>query len=270
MKKYINLFVIGALIFSSLGLFSKVKAENNSDSPGQNLEQQIRNGKDSENNDTEAETVQTRNENKEAVENSDNESEDQDENTEQEREREREQEKTRLETMKQETENEREQEKTKFEALKESIKNEKDTTKAKAAEERITGREKALERFDTAVEKMNTLKDKVNAQITKLETKGVDTSNAKNLMVVVEAKLIEINGKITEANALFAGSTNQLTIENKTKLLTLNKDIQKLIKEVHQSFNDAVKSLKQALKIKLEATKPVETETTTSTSTETN
>ncbi len=270
MKKYINLFVISTLIFSSLSLSSIAKAGNNPNSSGQNLEQQNQNNKDSQENSTKIETTQTRNENKETVENSDNGTENKAGNTEQEREREREQEKARLETMKQETENEREQEKTKFETLKESIKNEKNTIKAKAEEERITGREKALERFDAAVEKMNVLKDKVSTQITKLEVKGVDTSGTKNLMVTAEIKLIEINGKITEANALFAGSTNQLTTENKAKLLILNKDIQSLIKEVHQSFNDAVKSLKQALKIKLEATKPVETETTTSTSTKTN
>ena len=62
------------------------------------------------------------------------------------------------EEMKQERETRREEIKQKMEDLREKIKEEKDTVKAKIKEERVEGREKALERFEAAVERMNNLR----------------------------------------------------------------------------------------------------------------
>ena len=62
-----------------------------------------------------------------------------------------------------------------------------------------------------------------------------------------EKKVDQIKIKITEMNALLAGSTNQLSAENKTKLRTLATETQALIKETHKTLGDAVKSLREAM-----------------------
>ncbi len=145
----------------------------------------------------------------------------------------------------------REEAKKKMEAMRATLKTEKDAAKAKIAETRIEGREKALERFDGAVLRMKNLKDRVNAEITKLTAKGVNVTVAKALVVTAETKLAAATVKIAEANALLALSTEKLSKENKTKLMTLAKETQSLIKEAHEALNDAIKSLKTETRIKL-------------------
>lgn len=139
-----------------------------------------------------------------------------------------------------------------FDKLRINIKNEKDAVMARNQEMRIVGREKALERFDTAVERINNLKDKINTRIANLEAKGVVVEGAKNFIATVETKLNVIDTKIIEINTILSASINELTLENKTQLRTLAQDTQTLIKEAHQALNDAIKSLKDNLKVKLE------------------
>lgn len=158
----------------------------------------------------------------------------------------------------------REMAKAKMEDLKTKIKEEKDTAKAQIKEIRITGRENALKRFDTAVEKINNLKVRVGEQITKLAAKGIDTTNTENLVAAVDAKISIIGEKIVAANALFVISTDQLTAENKTALKTLTKEIETLIKDAHKALNDGVKALKDAVKLKIEAERNANPETTES------
>lgn len=218
MKKYINLLIIWTLVFSLLGSFKIVQAVENSDMPDQNLEQEGKEVKD-----TSKEEIKS----------------------------EKEDAKSNMEAL-------REVAKQKMEELKNKVKEEKNKTKAKIKEERITGREKALERFDKAVEKMSELKNKVSVQIIKLELKSINTADAKSFIATAETKLNEAKIKIIEVNTLLAGSINQLSTEEKVKLLTLTTDIQSLIKETHQALNDAVKSLKDAVKVKLESLKTEE------------
>ncbi|OGI95555.1 hypothetical protein A2917_03320 [Candidatus Nomurabacteria bacterium RIFCSPLOWO2_01_FULL_42_17] len=155
----------------------------------------------------------------------------------------------------------REESKKKIEDLRAQIKTERDVMKAKMKEERIVGRERALHRFDGAVERMSNLTNKVEANITKLSGKGVDVTIAENLVATAELKLTGAKDKIAEANALLSASSDELTAENKTALRTLAKDIQALIKETHQALREAIKSLKDAVKIKMEAEMKVEAET---------
>ncbi len=227
MKKYINLFIVGVLVFSSFGLFSIVQAIENPNTSAsisvQNLGQEIKKIRDGIGLKAEIKT-ETRAEVN-----------------------------AKIEKMKEGVKTLREEAKNKMEALKETLKNEKDEVKVRAMEVRIVGREKALERFDNAIEKMGDLKDRINSQITKLKAKGVDVANAESLMVTAETKLAEAKIKIVEINTLLAGSTNQLSTENKTRLRTLAGEIQTLIKETHQALNDVVKSLKINLRIRIEA-----------------
>jgi hypothetical protein len=135
-----------------------------------------------------------------------------------------------------------------MDALKAGLKNEKNKAKAKIKELRITGREQALMRFDAAVVRINDLKDKVNAEIVKLDASGIDTTDAKNFVATAETKLATAQSNIAQASTLLSGSTNQLSAANKTQLQTLAKDTQTLIVDAHQALNDAVNSLKDAVK----------------------
>ena len=128
-------------------------------------------------------------------------------------------------------------------------------------ENRIIGRKKALEKFDNTISRISILKDKVNSNIEKFEIKGVDVTNAENLMILAETTLNEAKTKITEANNLLSLSVDKLSIENKTVLKTLTKEIQNLLKDTHKILNDAVKSLKDSIKAKIEVEKQTNQDT---------
>ena len=154
--------------------------------------------------------------------------------------------------MNQKTETMRDQARAKMDALRAQIKKERDSKKAKIEELRITGREKALERFDKVVARLTELKDKVDATITKFEAKGLAVTDAQASVATFETKLTAAEAKLVEINTLLAGSTNQLSMDDKTKLRTLVKDTQTLIVEAHQALKDAVKSLRVAAGLKME------------------
>ena len=154
--------------------------------------------------------------------------------------------------LKQQIETTREEAKQKMRDLKEKVKGEKDTAKVKIKELRIAGREKALERFDAAVLRIDNLKGKISAQIVKFEARGVAVAKAKDFVATAETKLNEAKAKKIEANKLFSVSSEELTSENKTTLRTLTKEIQTLIKESHKALNNAVKSLRDSIKAMLE------------------
>lgn len=172
----------------------------------------------------------------------------------QERERIREEMQVRREEVKAEAERTREEARQRIEALKTEIKTEKDQVKAKIMENRIVGREKALERFDTAIVRITEMKDRVNVFIDKLAEKDLGVPVAEDLVLKAEEKLAEANTKIDAASAILAASIDQLTEEDKTKLRTLAQETQTLLKEAHQYLIDAVKSLKDTLKAQKETT----------------
>ena len=88
-------------------------------------------------------------------------------------------------------------------------------------------------------------------------------------MATAETKLNDAKTKIIDANALLAVSVDKLSEENKAKLKTLAKDIQSLIKEAHKALNDSIKSLKDAVKIKMKAEASANATTSATTETET-
>ena len=126
---------------------------------------------------------------------------------------------------------------------------------------RIVGREKALERFDNAVERISEWQIKVEAKIAELEAKGVAVATAKDFLATSETKLTAAENKIVEINAVLAVSIDELTAENKTKLRTLAEETQTLVVEAHKALRDAIKSLKDEVRIKIEANAKVEAET---------
>ena len=141
----------------------------------------------------------------------------------------------------------RESAKQKMDGLKTQIKNEKNKTKAKLLETRIAGREEILKQLDERITNINSLKEKINTQIAKADTKGVDTTSAKAYISAAEAQLLIAQGKVTEVNALLAGTTNVLTAENKTKLNTLKNDVQNALKDAHAALTNALTSIKDGL-----------------------
>jgi len=145
--------------------------------------------------------------------------------------------------------------KQKIADLKTKIKSEKDTAKAKIQEQRISGRELALSRFDTALERVTALKDKVSGVLAKNETNGLDVTIAKGFLATAETKITDAKVKTTEAYSLLSTSANQLSAENKVKLQTLAKETQDLILETQQALNDSIKSLKETLQTKIDTLK---------------
>lgn len=168
---------------------------------------------------------------------------------------------TKREAFKQEIELKRETMKQKMEELKTKIKDEKDTIKAKAEEVRIVGREKALERFDNTIKRISEWQVKVEAKITELEAKDVSVTVAKDFLKISEEKLDVAEKKVIEINAVLASSIDELTQENKTKLRTLTQETQTLVVEAHKALRDAIKSLKDEVKAKIQAETEVDTET---------
>jgi len=149
----------------------------------------------------------------------------------------------------------REEAKQKMEDLKEKAKEVKDKTKAKIQEERLMGREQAIERFDNAVNRVEDLKYKVLTQVSKMEVKGMIIPNTtKDLSVLAEAKLSDAKIKIAEINTILASSTNTLTKENKAELNRLTQETQTLIREAHVILNDEIMELRKILKEKIQST----------------
>ncbi|OGI62371.1 hypothetical protein A2W12_02840 [Candidatus Nomurabacteria bacterium RBG_16_40_11] len=140
----------------------------------------------------------------------------------------------------------------KIKALRASFELEKDKNKAEIKKARIEGREKLLVNLDAAVQRMVNLEARINAQIVKLEAKGVAATDAKGFVATAEVKLGDAKVKIAEASALLSVSANELTADSKAKLKVLTKDIQTLIKDAHKALNDSIKSLKDAVKLKIE------------------
>ncbi len=169
------------------------------------------------------------------------------------------------EDMQKENETMRREAKVKMDALRNNIGKEKDKAKAKIKEARIAVREDALKRFDGAIEKINSLNDRVKMQISKLQAKGVDVSVAVSFEATVEVKLADAKTKIASASALLSTSTSELTADNKTALKALAKDIETSIKDTHQALNDAIKSLKDTMKIKMKTEMNTKAETSDTT-----
>ncbi len=159
--------------------------------------------------------------------------------------------------LKDEVEVRRVEAKTKMDDLKTSIKDEKDDSKAKAQLERISSREKALNNFDEASTKINTLKDRVLKQIGSVSAKGIDTAAATAFELSAEASLKTVSEKIVEARAILSGSVDELNSQDRINLQILGKTIQVSLRDAQKSLNNAVKSLKEGVqaKIKMEQDK---------------
>ena len=159
-----------------------------------------------------------------------------------------EKEKRNVETVKEEVQVLREEAIEKLQDLKEKVKNEKDKVKAKVKEEILLGREQALERFDKAIERVENLKVKVEKQTVKMEARGiVIKDDLKNLSLQAESKLNEARAKMVEINDLLAKSTNQLSKEDKAKVVALTKEAQQLIKDAQKMLNEEIFELRKLL-----------------------
>lgn len=144
------------------------------------------------------------------------------------------------EALKEKAEKMREVAKTKMEALKAKAKD-------AASLRRYEGRENALHRFDNQVEKVTTLRDRLQTKITEVEARGVDATVAKTHIANADIKFEEAKTKIAEMNTVLASSTGELTTENKTKIQTLAKDAGTLLKDAYNELNLGVKALKEAV-----------------------
>ena len=136
----------------------------------------------------------------------------------------------------------------KLQGLKDKITNEKNKAKAKAKQDIVSGREEALVRFDDTIQRIEDQRTKVEKQVSKMEGQGtVISDEIKGLSVTAESKLNDARAKVVEINTLLAKSINQLSKEDKTKLQTLTKDTQGLIKDAQKALNDEVFGLRKLI-----------------------
>lgn len=162
------------------------------------------------------------------------------------------------EQIKQKIETLRENAKQQLENLREKINSEKNQAKAKIKETRIAGREQALEKFDNVVLKVQNSKEKSEAQIAKMEAQGIVIPTlVKDLSITAETKISEAKIKILETSGILTTSANELSKENKAKIVTLTKEIQILINEGQKASSDQVKALKQILNTKIQQSKKI-------------
>jgi len=138
-----------------------------------------------------------------------------------------------------------------IENLKLKIQTGKNKVKMQTAIERITGREDVLQKFDTAIEKLSTLKDNINTKITKLEAQDLNTDTAKAEVAIADEKITEAKGKMADMSTLLSTSANELSKDDKTTLKQLAEDVQNLVKDAHLALNEAVSSLKDELQNKI-------------------
>lgn len=139
----------------------------------------------------------------------------------------------------------REQNRVKIEALKTAVRQETNTAQAQLKEEGLIGRELALARFDKAVDIVLGAIDRINAQFVRIEALGVNTTEAKKNLTDADAKLVAAENKILEAHAIFAVSATDLSSANKTKLRTLAKEAETLIKDSRALVISTIQLLKE-------------------------
>jgi hypothetical protein len=165
----------------------------------------------------------------------------------------------------------REQAQDKMQRLKTNLKTERDQNQMKAKEARITGRERALGKFDKAVEILTNAKNRIVLHIQKIEAiGGIDVTLAKSNVATAEIKIEEAKVKIAEIHVLLSVSIDALSLENKTILRELAQETQTLLKETHRLLRDTIKLLKEILKARRDASVPVSNETNVNINSETN
>jgi ElaB/YqjD/DUF883 family membrane-anchored ribosome-binding protein len=151
------------------------------------------------------------------------------------------------------------------EEAKKSMEDLKTKIKTKIEGERIAKREDVLGKLDRATTRISDFIDKVNTHITDLGAKGVDVTEAQGFLDTAQIDITDAKAKIAEANGLLSTSVDTLTTDQKAQLKTLIQDIENLLKDARTSIISAVKSLKDAVKSKIETEKPIEDTSTTDT-----
>ncbi len=134
-----------------------------------------------------------------------------------------------------------------------------------------------VNRFEAAVERLNTLSTRIESRIAKLEAAGIDVTESKTLLVAAKLKIQVASSSIaqiqTKADAVITGDTRALYPELKS---TVEQE-KALIKEAQAALVEVVKSLKPGqlkldakLKTKGEGKVSTTTATTTATTTDNN
>ncbi len=138
--------------------------------------------------------------------------------------------------------------KAKMAEFREAIKNEKDIIKAKLEEERISSREKVIQKLDKSIETLNTINTKVIAYINKIGDSGLNVTKAKELELNAEAKLDQAKKNTTEISAILTANMGELSDQNKAKLKILVEDTKNLIKDSQEALVESIQILREAVK----------------------
>lgn len=177
------------------------------------------------------------------------------------------------ESMKAEIEAKRETMKADIDAKKDEINEKKDTIKAQIEErkqnikseveerrsnavgvikERIgTFTQNVIKRFNAAIERLDTLTERIDSRIAKIEADGGDTTKAKELMAVAKTQLetakVSTSGVELEVETLISVEAST-TAEIRDEFDSLKDQIEKAkgdIKKAHASLIEVINSLKK-------------------------
>lgn len=162
------------------------------------------------------------------------------------------------ETIKNEIENKKEALKQEMEQKKEAVKNSVGEIRQNATD-KITERvnqfvEKMIERFNAATNRLDLLVKRIESRITKIESKNIDESKAKELLATAKIKieaakssisLVTFQTNITSAAASTTASTTAAAIKNAFKITkTQIEKAKQDLKDAHAALIDVVNSLK--------------------------
>ncbi len=144
----------------------------------------------------------------------------------------------------------REEAQRKMDKLKDTASTLKDRVKGQDQQNRLMGRETALGQFDRAINVVGSARERIEAQLPKLKTLGINTALAESKLTEAKNKLGKAEELIAEAHDTLASTANELTTAQKDALRVKAREAQTLIKEAHDILVNVVKMLRDAVKAK--------------------
>ncbi|MFA6554404.1 MAG: hypothetical protein WCS89_02735 [Candidatus Paceibacterota bacterium] len=118
-------------------------------------------------------------------------------------------------------------------------------------DERTTIRQKkenVAKQLEVAVKNLTELRKRIGSRIEKDQQSGRDMTKAKQLLGIADTKLIQLKTSMDTLKAYSTASTTDSTnLDSARKLIN---DVQKTIKYTHQSLNDVVVAIAQAMGLK--------------------
>lgn len=157
--------------------------------------------------------------------------------------------------MEQKRENIKDQIETKREEIKDKMEERRETALSVIKERLDKFSENVVKRFNAAIERLETLANRIDSRIAKMEEEGLDVLNAKELLSIAEVKIetakTSTAGISLESQAVVSDSDTSSTTTIKANFDTLRRQIETAktdIKAAHTALVDVINTLKPGLR----------------------